>query len=163
MQLARKITPCLWFDDEGEDAAKFYAGIFPNSKVGAISRYGEAGKEFHQKPVGSAMTVEFELNGQPFMALNGGPIFTFNEAISFQVFCETQGEVDYYWGKLTEGGEESMCGWLKDKFGLSWQVIPTVMIDMISDPDPVKSGKAMEAMLQMKKLDIDAAKRAYEG
>lgn len=159
------ITPCLWFDDEGEEAARFYTAIFPNSRIGTISRYGEAGKEFHKKEPGSALTVAFELNGQAFTALNGGPVFKFNEAISFQIMCETQDEVDHYWQRLSEGGDDSaqQCGWLKDKYGVSWQVVPTVLIEMISDPDTAKSGRAMEAMMQMKKLDIAELKRAFAG
>ena len=164
MQLQR-ITPCLWFDDQGEEAAKFYTGIFKNSKIGKISRYGEAGREVHGRAPGTVLTVAFELDGQSFTALNGGPVFKFNEAISFQINCETQEEVDYYWEKLSEGGDKNaqQCGWLKDKYGLSWQVVPTVLPEMISDPNPEKAGRAMKAMLQMKKLDIAALKRAYDG
>jgi len=158
----RKITPCLWFDSEAEDAAKFYTSIFKNSKIGKISRYGEAGKEVHGKPPGSVMTVEFELDGQPFTGLNGGPIFKFTEAISFQVDCKTQEEVDHYWDKLTEGGDENaqQCGWLKDRFGVSWQVVPSALAELLSDPDPIKSGRVMNAMLQMKKIDIAELRRA---
>jgi predicted 3-demethylubiquinone-9 3-methyltransferase (glyoxalase superfamily) len=165
MSAPRPITPCLWFDSQGEDAARFYTGIFKNSRIGTISRYGEAGREVHGQPAGKVMTVEFELNGQPFTALNGGPHFKFNEAISFQIMCETQDEVDHYWNKLSQGGDPAaqQCGWLKDKFGLSWQVVPTVLIEMMSDPDKEKSGRAMQAMLQMKKLDIPALERAFEG
>jgi predicted 3-demethylubiquinone-9 3-methyltransferase (glyoxalase superfamily) len=165
MQVIQKITPCLWFDDQAEEAAKFYTAIFRNSKIMNVSRYGEAGREVHGKPAGTVMTVAFELDGQPFTALNGGPMFKFNEAISFQVMCDTQKEVDYYWVKLSEGGDEraQQCGWLKDKYGVSWQVVPTVLTEMISDPDSEKSGRAMEAMLQMKELDIDELKRAYAG
>ena len=159
------ITPCLWFDTQAEEAARFYTGIFKNSKIGTISRYGEAGREVHGKPAGSVMTVEFELDGQKFTALNGGPHFKFNEAISFQIMCETQEEVDHYWDKLSAGGDPAaqQCGWLKDKYGLSWQVVPTVLIDLMKDPDREKSGRAMEAMLQMKKLDIAALEHAFEG
>ena len=154
-----RITPFLWYDTQAEEAAKFYASIFKNSKIGKVSRYGEAGPG----PAGSAMTVQFELDGQPFIALNGGPEFRFTEAISFSIACKTQDEVDYYWEKLSEGGEEGPCGWLKDKFGLSWQVNPTVLGEMLSDPDPNKAKRAMNAMLKMKKIDIATLKRAYAG
>ena len=165
MQVGQKITPCLWFDDEAEAAVTFYTSIFRNSKVLNVSRYGEAGHEIHGKPAGTVLTVAFELEGQAFTALNGGPVFKFNEAISFQVDCETQEEVDYYWEKLSEGGDPKaqQCGWLKDKYGASWQVVPRVLVEMMSDPDSEKSGRAMEAMLQMKKIDIAALKRAYRG
>ncbi len=165
MAAAQPIVPCLWFDSQAEEAARYYAGIFKNSKIGAISRYGEAGREVHKRPPGSVMTVDFELNGQPFTALNGGPVFKFNEAISFQIMCRTQEELDHYWNKLTVGGDKDaqQCGWLKDKFGLSWQVVPTVLVEMMKDPDPEKSGRVMEAMLQMKKLDIAELERAYAG
>jgi predicted 3-demethylubiquinone-9 3-methyltransferase (glyoxalase superfamily) len=159
------IAPCLWFDDRGEEAARFYVGIFKNSRILEISRYSEAGHEVHGRPAGSVMAVSFELNGQRFTALNGGPHFTFSEAISFQISCETQEEVDHYWSHLSAGGDPNaqQCGWLKDKFGLSWQVVPTVLLAMLIDPDPAKSKRAMEAMLQMKKLDIAALRRAYAG
>jgi predicted 3-demethylubiquinone-9 3-methyltransferase (glyoxalase superfamily) len=159
------IAPCLWFDDRGEEAARFYVGIFKNSRILEISRYSEAGHEVHGRPAGSVMAVSFELNGQRFTALNGGPHFTFSEAISFQISCETQEEVDHYWSHLSAGGDPNaqQCGWLKDKFGLSWQVVPTVLFAMLMDPDPAKSKRAMEAMLQMKKLDIAALRRAYAG
>jgi predicted 3-demethylubiquinone-9 3-methyltransferase (glyoxalase superfamily) len=165
MASAQPITPCLWFDTQAEEAARFYTGIFKNSRIRTISRYGEAGQEVHGRQPGTVMTVEFELNGQPFTALNGGPQFKFNEAISFQIMCRTQEEVDHYWNRLTEGGDPKaqQCGWLKDKFGMSWQVVPSELIEMINDPDREKSGRAMEAMLQMKKLDIAALKRAYAG
>ena len=165
MQVGQKITPCLWFDDEAEAAVTFYTGIFRNSKVVSVSRYGEAGHEIHGKPAGTVLTVAFELEGQAFTALNGGPVFKFNEAISFQVDCETQEEVDYYWEKLSEGGDPKaqQCAWLKDKYGVSWQVVPRVLVEMMSDPDSEKSGRAMEAMLQMKKIDIAELKRAYGG
>jgi predicted 3-demethylubiquinone-9 3-methyltransferase (glyoxalase superfamily) len=163
--VVQKITPCLWFDDQAEEAAEFYTAIFRNSKVVKIARYGEAGHEVHGKPSGSVLTVAFELDGQAFTALNGGPIFKFNEAISLQVNCETQEEVDYYWNKLSAGGDDKaqQCGWLKDKYGLSWQVVPRALVELISDPDPQKSGRVMEAMLKMKKIDIDQLKRAYAG
>jgi predicted 3-demethylubiquinone-9 3-methyltransferase (glyoxalase superfamily) len=161
----QRITPCLWFDSQGEEAAKFYTGIFKNSRIVNIARYGEAGREVHGRPAGSAMTVAFELDGQRFTALNGGPLFKFSEAISFQVDCETQQEVDHYWDKLSEGGDKKaqQCGWLKDKYGLSWQVVPRILIEMMSDPDTEKSGRAMNAMLKMKKIDIAGLKRAYAG
>jgi predicted 3-demethylubiquinone-9 3-methyltransferase (glyoxalase superfamily) len=165
MATVQPITPCLWFDNQAEEAARYYTGIFKNSKIGKISRYGEAGREVHGQAPGTVMTVEFELNGQPFTALNGGPIFKFNEAISFQIMCQTQEEVDQYWNKLTAGGDPNaqQCGWLKDKYGLSWQVVPTVLAEMMSDPDKEKSGRAMEAMIQMKKLDIAELQRAFKG
>jgi predicted 3-demethylubiquinone-9 3-methyltransferase (glyoxalase superfamily) len=165
VQVTQKITPCLWFDDQAEEAVAFYSATFGNSKIVDVARYGEAGHEIHGKPAGTVMTVAFELEGQSFTALNGGPMFKFNEAISFQVNCETQGEVDYYWEKLSEGGDAraQQCGWLKDKYGVSWQVVPRALVEMISDPDSEKSGRVMEAMLQMKKIDIDALERAYAG
>jgi predicted 3-demethylubiquinone-9 3-methyltransferase (glyoxalase superfamily) len=160
----QKITPCLWFDDQAEEAAKFYCSVFKNSKIGRISRFPSAGQEIHHKPAGSVMTVEFELDGQPFVALNGGPQFKFDEAVSFQVFCDTQADVDYYWSKLTAGGgQEGPCGWLKDKFGLSWQVVPTAIPKMMTDPDTAKSARVMNAFMTMKKLDIAAIERAYQG
>ncbi len=152
----QKITPCLWFDTEGEDAVRFYTSIFPNSRVVDVARYGSAGP----RPEGTVMTVSFELDGQRFIALNGGPDFTFNEAISFQVECETQEEVDAFWSKLSEGGEEGPCGWLKDKYGVSWQVIPTALPRLLADPDREKSQRVMEAMLSMKKIEIDGLQRA---
>jgi predicted 3-demethylubiquinone-9 3-methyltransferase (glyoxalase superfamily) len=165
MKVVQRISPCLWFDDQGEEAAKFYTGIFKNSKIVSIARYGEAGREIHGRPPGTVMTVAFELDGQPFTALNGGPIFKFNEAVSFQVNCETQKEVDYFWERLSAGGDEKAqrCGWLKDKFGLSWQIVPIVLPEMLLDPDVEKSQRAMQAMLKMKKIDIDVLKRAYAG
>jgi predicted 3-demethylubiquinone-9 3-methyltransferase (glyoxalase superfamily) len=165
MPSMQKITPCLWFDHQAEEAAEFYTAIFRNSRIVRMSRYGEAGREVHGKPPGTVMTVAFELDGQTFTALNGGPVCTFNEAISFQVDCETQKEVDYYWEQLSVGGDAQaqQCGWLKDKYGVSWQVVPTVLIAMLSDPDAAKSQRAMEAMLHMKKIDIDTLKRAYDG
>ena len=165
MQIIQRITPCLWFNDQAEKAVAFYTAIFKNSKIVNISRYGKAGQEVHGKPVGTVMTVAFELDGQAFTALNGGPIFKFNEAISFQVNCETQAEVDYYWEKLSEGGDEKaqQCGWLKDKYGVSWQIVPTILPELIKDPDSERSQRAMAAMLRMKKLDIDELKRSYAG
>jgi len=160
-----KLTPCLWFDSQAEEAARYYTGIFKNSKIGSISRYTEAGQEVHHRPAGSVMTVEFELNGQPFTALNGGPAFKFNEAVSFQIMCRNQEEVDHYWNKLAAGGPEEaqQCGWVKDKYGLSWQVVPTALVEMMKDSDTEKAGRVMDAMLQMKKLDIAELERAYEG
>jgi predicted 3-demethylubiquinone-9 3-methyltransferase (glyoxalase superfamily) len=157
--------PCLWFDDQAEDAAKFYTAIFKNSRIVATTRYGKAGFEFHGKPPGTVMTVVFELDGQSITALNGGPIFKFNEAVSLMVNCETQEDVDYYWEKLSQGGDEKaqQCGWLKDKFGVSWQVSPTALIELIKDPDSERSQRAMQAVLQMKKLDIEKIKRAHAG
>lgn len=165
MATIQKITPNLWFDNQAEEAANYYTSIFKNSKIGKITRYGKAGYEIHQRPAGSVMTVEFQIEGQEFLALNGGPIFKFNEAISFVVNCESQEEIDYYWEKLILGGDEKaqICGWLKDKFGLSWQVVPTGMAEMLSDPESKKSQRAMEAFLKMKKIDIAAVKKAYEG
>ena len=152
----QKLIPCLWFDTEGEDAANFYTSVFPNSKILNIARYGSAGP----RPEGTVMTVSFELNGLEFVALNGGPDFTFNEAISFQVSCENQEEVDAYWSKLSEGGEEGPCGWLKDKFGLSWQIVPTALPKLLGDPDPEKAQRVMAAMLQMKKIEIAELEQA---
>ncbi|HEX7338009.1 MAG TPA: VOC family protein [Gemmatimonadales bacterium] len=159
------IIPCLWFDSQAEEAARYYTGIFKNSKIVTVTRYGEAGQEIHGKPAGTVLTVEFELNGQPFTALNGGPHFKFNEAVSFQIMCQTQEEVDHYWNRLTQGGDPNaqQCGWLKDKYGLSWQVVPTGMVEMLNDPDREKADRVMEALLQMKKLDIAQLKRAFEG
>src|SRR5437868_10603757 len=159
----QKITPCLWFDNQAEEAVNFYASIFKNSKVGRIARYGEAGAEVSGRPLGSVMTVEFQLEGQQFLALNGGPIFKFTEAVSFIVNCEKQEEVDYFWSRLSAGGEESRCGWLKDRFGLSWQVVPIVLIEMLADKDIAKAKRVTHAMLQMDKIDIPTLKKAYDG
>jgi predicted 3-demethylubiquinone-9 3-methyltransferase (glyoxalase superfamily) len=159
----QKINPCLWFDTEAEDAAKFYCSVFKNSRIGKVSRYANEGQEIHGKPAGSVMAVEFELDGQKFAALNGGPQFKFDEAISFQVNCKDQGEVDYFWSKLTEGGQEVACGWLKDKFGLSWQIVPGLLYDMLMDPDQDKVKRVTKAFLKMKKFDIAALKRAFDG
>jgi predicted 3-demethylubiquinone-9 3-methyltransferase (glyoxalase superfamily) len=162
----QKITPFLWFDDRAEEAAKFYTSVFKDSKVGKILRYSEETAKSSQsgRPPGSVLTVEFEIEGQKFTALNGGPQFKFNESVSFVVNCETQQEVDYFWEKLTaDGGQESQCGWLKDKFGLSWQVTPTLLIEMLQDKDPEKSERVMNAMLQMQKIDINKLKAAYAG
>lgn len=155
----QKITPFLWFEDQAEEAANFYTAIFKNSKIESVTRYGEAGPG----PEGGAMTVSFELEGLQFTALNGGPEFNFTEAVSFLVDCKSQDEVDYLWEKLTEGGEEGPCGWLKDKFGLSWQIIPTALTEMLNDPDPEKARRVTEAMLQMKKIDIPTLEQAYAG
>jgi predicted 3-demethylubiquinone-9 3-methyltransferase (glyoxalase superfamily) len=154
----QKITPFLWFDHQAEQAAAFYVSIFPNSKIVKVLRYGKVGPG----PAGSAMTVEFQLEGQKFVALNGGPVFKFTEAISFVVNCQTQEEVDAYWDKLSEGGGEVECGWVKDKFGLSWQIVPTALFELLGDPDPEKSQRVMKAMLTMKKLDIRALQQAGE-
>jgi predicted 3-demethylubiquinone-9 3-methyltransferase (glyoxalase superfamily) len=158
MNLMQKITPFLWFDNQAEEAANFYVSIFKNSKIVTITRYGEAGPG----PKGSVMTVAFQLDGQEFIALNGGPQFKFTEAISLSVNCKTQQEVDEYWKKLAAGGEEGPCGWLKDKYGLSWQVNPVILGEMLSDPDPQRSKRVMEAMLKMKKIDIAGLRRAYD-
>ena len=158
MATLNKITPCLWFDTEGEDAAKFYVGIFKNSRIVEVSRYGSAGP----RPEGMVMVVSFELDGQPFVALNGGPEFTFDEAISFQVNCESQEEVDEFWTKLSAGGEESVCGWLKDKYGVSWQIVPTAFYELMRDPDPDRTQRVMKAMFGMKKLDIAELQRAAD-
>ena len=154
----QKITPCLWFDTEGEEAARFYISVFPNSRIVDIARYGSAGP----RPEGTVMTVGFELDGQEFVALNGGPEFTFNEAISFQVMCETQEEVDRFWTTLAEGGEQGPCGWLRDKFGVSWQIVPTALPRLLKDPDAEKAQRVMSAMLKMKKIEIDALERAAQ-
>lgn len=160
----QKITPFLWFDHQAEEAAKFYTSVFKNSKVGRILRYDEASAKGAGRPVGSVLTIEFEIAGQKFAALNGGPEFKFNESISFVVNCETQNEVDYFWEKLmADGGQESQCGWLKDKFGVSWQITPTVLIDMLNDKDAKKAERVMKAMMQMQKIDIKTLKEAYAG
>ncbi len=158
---AHKITPCLWFDTQAEETATFYVSVFKNSRLGRISRYGKEGYHLHRKPAGSVMSVEFEIDGQTFVALNGGPQFRFSEAISFQIHCETQEEIDYFWSKLTAGGEEGPCGWLKDKYGLSWQVVPTVLPKMLTDAE--KSQRVTKAFLQMKKFNLEELTRAYEG
>jgi len=163
MAVHQRITPCLWFDNEAEEAARFYVSVFRNARIGRISRYGKEGFEVHGRPEGSVMVVEFEIEGQSFTALNGGPQFKFNEAISFQVPCETQKEIDHYWDKLSAGGEIRQCGWLKDKFGVAWQIFPAALPDMMSDPDTAKAGRAMNAMLGMKKLDLATLRAAYDG
>jgi predicted 3-demethylubiquinone-9 3-methyltransferase (glyoxalase superfamily) len=159
----QKITTFLWFDDKAEEAANFYVSIFKNSRIGKISRYTDEGQEVHGRANGSVMVVTFELDGQEFMALNGGPHFKFTEAISLSVNCETQTEVDELWEKLSAGGEKSQCGWLKDKYGLSWQIVPTALGEMMSDKDTKKTARVMKAMLQMQKLDITKLKQAYQG
>ena len=160
----QKIAPCLWFDTQAEEAAKFYVSVFKNGKIGRVAHYGKSGKEIHGRDAGSVMTVEFELEGQSFVGLNGGPHFKFNEAVSFQVYCETQEEIDYYWNALRAGGgEEGPCGWLKDRFGLSWQVAPAMIADMMQSPDREKADRTMAALLQMKKLDIAKLQQAFNG
>ena len=156
----QRFTPCLWFDDKDEEAAQFYTSIFKNSKIGKISRYGKEGFEIHGQKAGTVMTVEFEIEGQKFVALNGGPHFKFNEAVSFQIHCETQQEIDYFWSKLGDGGQEQPCGWVKDKFGLSWQVIPKALPQMLMDENPEKAQRIMKSMLQMRKIDLAALERA---
>jgi len=163
MQIAaQKITPCLWFDTEAEEAARFYCSVFKDSRMGKISRYVDEGQEVHGKEAGSVMTAEFEIAGQKFVGLNGGPHFKFTEAVSFQVHCDDQDEVDYFWEKLTDGGKEVACGWLKDKYGLSWQIVPKALFEMLSD-EPAKAKRVTKAFMQMKKFDIAALRRAYEG
>lgn len=162
MVTTQRITPCLWFADEAEDAARFYTGIFKNSRITTITRYGTAGFEAHHRPAGSVMVVAFELDGHSFTALNGGPVFKFNEAVSFQVNCETQDEIDYYWDKLSAGGDPraQQCGWLKDKYGLSWQIVPNFMDELARDENSAGAQRVMEAMLAMKKIDIATLRRA---
>ncbi|HEY3064717.1 MAG TPA: VOC family protein [Methylomirabilota bacterium] len=159
----QKITPFLWFDDNAEEAARYYVSVFENSKVGNVARYDEEGAKAAGRPKGSVMIVEFELDGQKFTALNGGPLFKFTEAISFVVHCETQQEVDRFWEKLAAGGQEVQCGWLKDRFGVSWQIVPTVLLEMLHDKDRDKSRRVMAAMLKMVKIDIEPLKKAYDG
>lgn len=165
MAVLHRIRPCLWFADEAEEAARFYTGIFPSSRIVAITHYSAAGFEIHQRPAGSVMTVTFELDGHPFLALNGGPAFTFTEAVSFEVLCASQDEIDHYWDNLSDGGDPQaqQCGWLKDRYGLSWQVVPTGMEEMLADAASPQAQRAMNAMLQMKKLDMAALQRAYDG
>jgi predicted 3-demethylubiquinone-9 3-methyltransferase (glyoxalase superfamily) len=165
MAHTQRITSNLWFDNQAEEAAKFYTSIFKNSSIGRISRYTEAGKDIHKMPIGSVMIIEFVLDGQTFTGLNGGPVFKFNESISFIVHCETEDEVDYYWEKLNIGGDPKaqQCGWLKDKFGISWQIVPTKFVDMLTDPDAEKASRVMNAMFPMKKLDLPALEKAYNG
>jgi predicted 3-demethylubiquinone-9 3-methyltransferase (glyoxalase superfamily) len=158
------ITPCLWFNDNAEEAVRFHLSVFRHSKMKTITRYGEAGAQVSRRPKGSVMTATFEINGQGFVALNGGPAFTFNEAVSLVVHCATQDELDHYWEALSAGGDPDaqQCGWLKDKFGLSWQIVPTVLMDMLQDQDPEKTNRVMSAVLQMNKIDIRALRQAYE-
>jgi predicted 3-demethylubiquinone-9 3-methyltransferase (glyoxalase superfamily) len=165
MQLTPKILPCLWFDGQAEQAVAFYAGIFRSARVGRVTRFGREGFEIHGRPEGSVMTVEFELEGQSFVALNGGPAFRFNEAVSFQVLCEDQDEVDYFWERLGADGDPQaqQCGWLKDRFGLSWQVITRGLGELVGDPGSPNSARAMRAMLKMKKIDLEKIRRAYDG
>lgn len=151
--MTNKITPCLWFDSEAEEAANFYVSIFNKSRIDSISRYGKEGFEIHGQKEGTVLTVAFQINGQHFTALNGGPIFKFNEAISFQIYCETQEEIDCYWGQLTAGGEEGQCGWLKDKYGISWQIVPKILPHLLSDPK--RAGRVTNAFLKMKKFNIE--------
>jgi predicted 3-demethylubiquinone-9 3-methyltransferase (glyoxalase superfamily) len=162
MPTLQKLTPCLWFDRQAEDAAKFYVGIFKGSKITQTTRYVDAGQEVHRMPAGTVMTVAFDLAGQPFTALNGGPLFKFNEAVSFQVSCDTQAEVDEYWSKLSAGGDPQaqQCGWLEDRYGLSWQIVPTILPELLADTDAGKVRRVMEALLKMKKLDIAGLERA---
>ena len=165
MTIVQKIAPCLWFDNQAEAAARFYTSVFKDSRIGRMTRYGKEGYEVHGMAEGTVMTVEFEINAQPFTALNGGPIFRFNEAVSFQVICETQAEIDYYWERLSEGGDEmaQQSGWLKDPYGLSWQVVPRLLIELVGDPGSEKSQRAMKAMFQMKKIDLKKIRAAYDG
>jgi predicted 3-demethylubiquinone-9 3-methyltransferase (glyoxalase superfamily) len=165
MHVTQKIAPCLWFDSQAEEAARFYVSVFKNSKIVSVARYSKAGQETHKRPAGSVMVVAFELDGQAFTALNGGPVFTFNEAVSLQINCDTQEEVDYYWEKLSKGGNPraQQCGWLKDKYGLSWQVVPRVLPEMLKDHESPKAERAMQAMLRMKKIDIAELERAFAG
>ena len=164
MQLNHPLTPCLWFDTRAEDAANLYCSVFPNSKITDISRFPEAGRDVHGKPAGSVMTVAFTLNGQPFTALNGGPQFKFDEAVSFQIMCDNQTEVDHYWNGLTKnGGQEGQCGWPKDQFGLSWQVVPSALPKLMTGADPAASARVMNAFMKMKKFDIAALERAAAG
>lgn len=161
--LKQKISPCLWFDTQAEDAAKFYTSVFKNSAIKQISRYGNAGREVHGKEPGSVMVVEFEIEGQTFTALNGGPQFKFDEAVSFQVMCDTQAEIDYFWSKLPQDGREGQCGWLKDKYGLSWQVVPSELPELIADPSGARLDRVIGAVMKMKKFDIEALKHAHAG
>jgi predicted 3-demethylubiquinone-9 3-methyltransferase (glyoxalase superfamily) len=164
MASVQKITPCLWFDGQAEDAARFYVSIFKNAKLGKVSRFPNEGQDVHHQPEGQVMVAEFTIEGQNFVALNGGPQFKFSEAVSFQVSCDTQAEIDYYWSHLTaDGGQEGPCGWLKDRFGLSWQIVPSMIGSMMTDPDPAKPARVMKAFMQMKKLDLAALERAFAG
>jgi predicted 3-demethylubiquinone-9 3-methyltransferase (glyoxalase superfamily) len=159
----QKISPCLWFDNNAEDAVQFYVSIFKNAKVGNVTRYGKEGYEIHKKKEGTVMTIDFEIEGQKFLALNGGPIFKFNEAISFQIYCDTQEEIDYYWEKLSADPKAEQCGWLKDKYGVSWQIVPTAMDDMMQNGTPEQIARVTQAFLKMKKFDIVELQKAYDG
>jgi predicted 3-demethylubiquinone-9 3-methyltransferase (glyoxalase superfamily) len=161
--IKQRITNCLWYDSDAEQAAAYYVSIFPNSNIGGITRYGKEGFEFHQKPEGAVMTVSFFLDGQEFLGLNGGPLFKFNEAMSLMVNCETQKEIDHYWYKLSEGGKESQCGWLQDKFGVSWQIISEDWVTMINDPDKEKVKRVTNALFKMRKPELAVLKRAFNG
>jgi predicted 3-demethylubiquinone-9 3-methyltransferase (glyoxalase superfamily) len=161
--IAQRISPCLWFDTQADEAANFYISVFANSRIKQISRYGKAGRETHGKDAGSVMTVEFEIEGQTFVALNGGPHFKFSEAVSFQVLCDTQDEIDFFWNRLSAGGQEQRCGWLKDKYGVSWQIVPAILPQMMMDADGEKSGRAMDAFMKMKKFDLAKLQQAYAG
>lgn len=164
MQLSTPtITPCLWFDGQAEEAARHYVSVIPGSRIGAIARYPDVGCETHGRAPGSVMTVEFELAGQPFLGLNGGPQFRFDEAVSFQIHCDTQDEIDHYWSRLSEGGEEGPCGWLKDRFGLSWQVVPSILPKILNGGDPAAAQRVMSAFMEMRKFDIAALERAHAG
>ena len=163
MQVISKIVPCLWFDNQAKEAAEFYVSVFKGARIVNVSHYTDAGREVHRRPAGSVMTVEFEIAGRRFTALNGGPHFKLNEAVSFQVMCDDQAEVDYFWRRLSEGGEQVQCGWLKDRFGLSWQIIPAALERYLGDPDAAKSQRVMQAMLKMRKFDVAALDRAYAG
>jgi predicted 3-demethylubiquinone-9 3-methyltransferase (glyoxalase superfamily) len=160
----KKLIPCLWFDNQAEEAANFYVSVFKDASVEKVARYGKEGQEIHGRPEGSVMTVLFRIGGNEFVALNGGPAFKFNEAVSFQVMCETQDEVDHYWKRLSEGGdlEAQQCGWLKDRYGLSWQIVPTALPELLTDADRRRSDRVMRALLQMKKLDIEGLRQAYD-
>lgn len=162
-KIKQKITPCLWFDSQAEEAAKFYTSVFDNSRIGQVSRYGKAGQEVHGREPGSVMVVEFELEGQAFTALNGGPLFKFNEAVSFQVTCDTQTEIDHFWSKLSQGGREGQCGWLKDKFGLSWQIVPSILPELISSAKGAELDGIIGAVMQMKKFDLAKLQQAGAG
>jgi predicted 3-demethylubiquinone-9 3-methyltransferase (glyoxalase superfamily) len=165
MARKQRISPCLWFSDQAEEAANYYVGIFKDARVNKVTRYSEVGQEAHGRPAGSVMTVEFELDGNEFTALNGGPVFTFNEAVSLQVFCDDQKEIDYFWDRLGAGGDPNaqQCGWLKDRYGLSWQVVPKGMEEMMEDANSPGAKRAMAAMMEMKKIDLAALERAYQG
>jgi predicted 3-demethylubiquinone-9 3-methyltransferase (glyoxalase superfamily) len=161
--LKQKISPCLWFDTQAEEAANFYVSVFENSSIKHISRYGKAGRDVHGKEAGSVMVVEFEIECQTFTALNGGPHFKFNEAVSFQVMCDSQAEIDHFWSALSQGGQEGQCGWLKDKYGLSWQVVPSALPGMMTGTDGARTDRMMSAVMKMKKFDLETLQRAYAG